>query len=158
MVLTQYFLLSACTSLALISLYVSARNIVSFHCFCTVNGRTLSNIIETAPAGNCRNNYSKEKKQLMSVNETRTCRKTTQIRYSCSLDLQAIYGEAVTLALCCLSVPLQIIVSDILSIYIFFFILKNRTRFMLTNIAISTIYNSHGFYRVFLRFCRSTVK
>ena len=38
--------------------------------------------------------------------------------------------------------PLQIIVSDILSIYIFFFILGNRTQFMLANIRISTIYNS----------------
>ena len=40
-----------------------------------------------------------------------------------------------------------------------FFILGNWTRFMLTNIRISTIYNSHGFYRFFfLRFCRGTVQ
>ena len=52
-------------------------------------------------------------------------------------------------AICVSSVPLQIIVSDILSISLFFFILGNRTRFMLTNIRISTIYNSHGFYRSF---------
>ena len=64
-----------------------------------------------------------------------------------------------TLALFCVLVPLQIIVSDILSIYIFFFILGNRTRFMLTNIRISTIYNGHRFLSFFfLRFCRGTVK
>ena len=54
-----------------------------------------------------------------------------------------------TLALVCVSVPLQIIVSDILSIYIFFFHFRKSNTIMLTNIGISTIYNGHGFYRFF---------
>ena len=54
------------------------------------------------------------------------------------------------MALVCVSVPLQIIISDILSIYVFFFfILGNRTQFMLANITISRIYNSLTVFIVF---------
>ena len=53
------------------------------------------------------------------------------------------------MALVCVSVPLQIIISDILSIYVFFLILGNRKQFMLANIRISTIYNSLTVFIVF---------
>ena len=82
--------------------------------------------IEIASAGNCRNNYSKKKNQFdykRDSNLPKNLRYATPTRRCCTLDLQTIHGEAVALALYLrtVSVPLQIIVSDILSIQIGFF-------------------------------------
>ena len=122
--------------------------------------------IENALAGNCRNNYSTKKKIRLSASETRTCPKnlryTTLARRCCTLELSAIHGEAATLPLFfqkCIgafTIFIQIIISDILSVSIvFFFFLGNRTRFMLTNIRISMIYNRLPTVFIgFSRFCR----